>query len=97
MLNMSVIYDQFGYGDMAGLAENILDRIDINDYKADAYETLFHAMDEGMIYTDDQWTMIRYYCTPQYADFDEAWEEFENDLMVCLSAGVIEEDEEEEE
>lgn len=97
MLNMSIIYDQFGYGDMAGLAENILDRIDVDDVKDDAYEALYQAMDDGMIYTDDQWIMIRYYCTPQDANYNTAWEAFEGDLMNCLSAGVIEEDEEEEE
>lgn len=97
MLNMSIIYDQFGYGDMAGLAENILDRIDVDDVKDDAYEALYQAMDDGMIYTKDQWTMIEYYCTPQDANYNTAWEAFEGDLMKCLSAGVIEEDEEEEE
>lgn len=95
---MNVIYNEFGYNDMAGLAENILDRIDVDDVKEDAYEALYQAMDVGMIYTKDQWTMIEYYCTPQDADFNTAWENFESDLMNCLSAGVIEtEDEEEEE
>lgn len=96
-LNMNVIYNEFGYNDLAGLAESIFNRIDVDDVKDDAYEALYQAMDDGMIYTDDQWTMIRYYCTPQDANYNTAWEAFEGDLMNCLSAGVIEEDEEEEE
>lgn len=89
-LNMNVIYNEFGYNDLAGLAESIFNRIDVDDYKADAYEALFQAMDEEMIYTKDQWTMIEYYCTPQNADFNGAWEDFANDLMSAINDGVLE-------
>lgn len=96
-MNMNIIYNTFGYNDMAGLAESILNRIDLDDLKEDAYGALFQAMDEGMIYTEDQWTMIEYYCTPSDANYNTAWEMFESDLMACINAGVIEIEEEGEE
>ena len=97
IMNLTVLSRHFG-GDIYDLAEEILDRIDAVDFKADPYEALYDAMDTGMIYTADQWTMIEHYCTPQNADYDSAWTDFENELMDCLNEGVLEltEDEEEE-
>lgn len=95
-MNYSVILNHFN-GEMIGLAENILDRIDVDTYREDAYEAVWQAMDEGLIYTADQWTMLEYYCTPTNASFEDAWNDFENDLMECINDGAIEIEEGEEE
>ena len=93
-LNMSVIWSHFN-GDLAGLAEHILNRIDAEDLKADAYEALWQAMDDELIYTSDRWTLLQGYCTPEDANFNYAWEEFQNDLMTCINDGVFKKGEEE--
>ena len=95
MVNMQKVFDTFGYGEMAGLAEGVLNRIEADDLKDDPYEAVWQAMDDELIYTADQWTMIQYYCTPQNADYDNAWEEFQNDLMTCIRDGVFKKGEEE--
>ena len=52
----------YNYGKMAGVACDIIDRLpsegDIT------YDDIFQAIDEGLIYTEDQWTVIEWYCTP---------------------------------
>ena len=92
-IKMSVLYEIFGLDDaMLSLAEDILSRyIDMND--EDEYDRLYQAMDEGLIYTADQWEMIKYYCTPANADFNNAWDDFTSDLMKAIHNGAIEEDE----
>lgn len=76
-------------GDFAGIAENVLSRIDADEIEKDAYEAVLQAMDDELIYTEDQWAMIEYYCTPQNADFNGAWEDFANDLMSAINDGVL--------
>jgi hypothetical protein len=77
-------------GDFAGIAENVLSRIDADEIEKDPYEAVLQAMDDELIYTEDQWAMIEYYCTPQNADFNGAWEDFANDLMSAINDGVLE-------
>lgn len=62
----------------------------IDELSEDVYEDVWQAMDEGMIYTEDQWDMLKYYCTPSNADFNSAWEDFENDLVSAINDGVLE-------
>lgn len=45
---------------------------------------VWEAMDEGMIYTADQWTMLQQYCTPQDVDFDTAWSDMVADVERCV-------------
>ena len=95
-LNMNVIYKHFEYAssEMIDLVEDMLDRIDEDELKNDPYEAVSEAMDSGLIYTADEWTMIEHYCTPIDADFQLAWESFQNDLMACIEDGAIEVEEE---
>ena len=90
---MNVLYEIYNFNDaMLGLAEDILTRyIDMDD--EDEYDRLYQAMDEGLIYTADQLEMIKYYCTPANADFNNAWDDFAGDLMKAIRNGAIEEDE----
>lgn len=95
MLKMSVLFDHF-CGKILGVAEDVLDRIDADAYKRDPYGALNQAMDEGLIYTEDQWTMMMEYQTPEEADFILAWEAFADELMECINEGAITFDEEDE-
>lgn len=82
----NAIYNIFNSFDIIDLARDVLDRFEsIHEDGGDVYDDLFQAMDEGLIYTADQWTMIEYYCTPQTADFDAAWADFESDLLQVIN------------
>ena len=82
----NAIYEVFNGCDIIDLARDILDRYEsIHEDGGDVSDDLFQAMDEGLIYTADQWTMIQYYCTPQNADFDSAWNDFECDLLQVIN------------
>ena len=50
----------------------------------DTEEALQYAMDDELIYDDDLWQIMRYYQRPCEANFDEAMEEFYNDLLDIL-------------
>lgn len=55
---------------------NILERVDdFNDT-----DSIYNAMDEELIYTCDQWTVIEYYCDPQNASFENALDSLYGDL-----------------
>ena len=80
------LFNTFGiHDDILTVAEDILDRFEsIHEDGGDVYDDLFQAMNEGMIYTADQWTMMQYYCTPQDASFEDAWMSFEGDLLSII-------------
>lgn len=67
------------------VVEDLVDRVDIEDWKDDDYDAIWQAIDEGLIYTKDQWTILEYYCSPTDANFDEAIEELASDMGSILS------------
>ena len=87
-INLNVLYRHFPLDDINGLAEGVLNRID--ELTDDVYEDIWQAMNDELIYTEDQWIMIKSYCTPQEADFNYAWESFEADLIQAINDGVLE-------
>lgn len=62
------------------IAEDIADRVE--DPKDS--ESILQAIDEGLIYTRDQWEVLAYYCTPSDANLDYAMEQFANDLIALM-------------
>lgn len=67
-------------GDFQDLVVDLVERVD--DYTND--EDIWEALDNGLIYTKDQWTVLEYYCTPQEASWEEAFEELYNDVYsIC--------------
>ena len=63
------------------LAKDILGRIDFDELNEDnIYDAVYDAMDESLIYTEDQWKMMELYQSPSEANFDNAWSDFESDL-----------------
>lgn len=88
-LNYDVLYKHFPHDDINGIAEHVLMRIDDDELKDNVYDAVACAMDDELIYTDDQWAMIREYCTPHDASFSDAWFMFENDLVDAINDGVL--------
>lgn len=78
---MEAIYETFGRCEIAGIVENIIDRIE--DY--DDYDDILQSLDDELIYFDDQWEILKYYCNPQNADWDYAIELFINDLNEVIN------------
>ena len=64
---------------VCAIAEAIIERME-----EPTEEELKYARDLELIYTEDLWTIMAYYQTPQEANFSEAMEEFYNDLLDIL-------------
>lgn len=80
---LNKITEVFGYREISNVARRILERIDEDE--TDASEAVSQAMDDELIYTADQWTVIAYYSDPSDPkNFAEACEEFFGDLLECV-------------
>lgn len=76
----------FNYGKMAGVAEDIIDRLP-SDQEVISYDDIFQAIDEGLIYIEDQWTVIEYYCTPyENRSINEVITDFCDELVSILES-----------
>ena len=62
------------------IAEDIAERVE----NPNDSESIAQALDDGLIYTRDQWEVLAYYCTPSEADFNFAMEQFYTDLVALL-------------
>ena len=58
---------------------------------------LYQALDDELIYTEDQWNIMKYYCSPESADLDEAIDLFMDDLNTAITVGAIDFEDEDEE
>lgn len=58
--------------DIEQLIKEVLERID-NPYNDDE---IWEAIDSSIIYYDDQWKILKEYCSPQEANWDYAINEF---------------------
>ena len=77
---LSKITEVFGYGEISNIDRDILERIDEDE--TDAGEAVSEAIDSGLVYTGDQWTVIAYYSDPSDPkNLSEACEEFFGDLL----------------
>ena len=75
-----LIIDKFGYEDndeflniVLGTLEGVSDPHDKN--------SVWKAVDEELIYEEDQWEVMKHYQTPDTADFDSAWGQFYEDMV----------------
>lgn len=62
------------------LVERAIDRIEEGE---DKDEAINEAIDDGMIYTDDQWTAYRFYCD-MGDDVNNMWEGLYNTIYAIL-------------
>lgn len=72
------------YTEIGAIADSLLDRIDTVDEYDDEMDAVICAMNDYLIYYDDQWQVLQYYCTPQMADWEKATDAFINELCECL-------------
>ena len=75
--------EKFGFGEVEKIAESIIERME-ECTEDEIEDELKYAMDLELIYTEDLWTIMAYYQTPQEANFNKAMEEFYNDLLDIL-------------
>ena len=50
----------------------------------DVMQCVLDAINDGLIYTRDQWQVLEYYCTPEGANLSEALEQFAEDVYNLL-------------
>ena len=77
-----LLWDKFN-SKVCEIAMSIIERME-EVSKDEIEDELLYAMDLELIYTEDQWAIMVYYQNPQEANFDEAMEEFYNDLLEIL-------------
>lgn len=71
--------EQFGICEVCLTAKSIFERMEEL-----TEEELQQAMDDELIYYKDQWEIIQYYQNPREANFDEAMNNFYDDLLDVL-------------
>lgn len=69
-----------------GLIQDVIERIDnIEELTEDDYdEVLYESIDSTIFYFRDQWTILEEKCSPQEANWDEAFESFYQDCTDVL-------------
>lgn len=80
---------------LVDLSKRAIDNLNLEEFEdADAAksEAIRVAIDEGLIYTDDQWTVMRYFQSPDMANFYEATEALTGDLLKVLDSNDDEEE-----
>lgn len=65
------------------VVKDIIDRIDFNN--KDLRKAIQKAIDDGLIYEEDEWTIYKHYCTPEES-FDQAMECFTSDIIKIAKA-----------
>lgn len=63
------------------LVADTLERVE--DFSND--EQVLEAAADATIYYKDQWTILQHYCTPEEANWENAYEAFTNDLISLAS------------
>ena len=91
-IDAGILSETFRLNDIYELAIKILDRYASNlEDGNDAETALEQAIDDELVWTCHQWTMLREYCTPQEADYDAAYNNFVDDLYSVISKGAVKE------
>ena len=77
-----LLWDKFNLK-VCEIAEAIIERME-ECTEDEIEDELKYAMDDELIYDEDLWEIMKYYQRPNEANFDEAMEEFYNDLLDIL-------------
>ena len=80
--------------DLQCQAEEIYERFfsrNIDQIENNTDETLYLCLDETLVYYNDQWSILKAYCTPMEANWDNAINKFIDDLMSSLEFVYYEE------
>lgn len=79
-----IIAEHFEYSgdfDFLDLIARILDRVEDLHDSDDIYETI----ESTLIYTDDEWLVLKHYCTPADANWYKALESLESDVFSIIA------------
>lgn len=85
----SAIGKHFDYSvsfELVDIIENVINRIDdiyIED-EDELYDAIQDAIDDALIYTEDQWNIMKQYQSPQDANWSDAVDEFFNDVSAIV-------------
>lgn len=78
----SIVIDLLERMDLKRIEERVkkekLDKVALSD---EIEEKVKKAMDDGLIYTEDQWVCMDHYQNPEEANFEEMWEVLYSDLV----------------
>ena len=84
-INNKKITEVFGFEKLAHIASEILDRASDDDREdIDASEKVIDALNDSLIYYDDQWEVMKAYQSSTEANFQNALEDFINDLLSVI-------------
>ena len=73
------------------VVKDVIDRIDFEDVNEDNIDDyVWQEIDNSLIYTEDQWTVMAHYQSPEDADFNEAMDEFTEDIRSIVEDIVSE-------
>lgn len=61
------------------IAENVVDSLDNGEYEY-IEDAIDDALNTALIYTDDEWEMLKIYCTPRNCDYNNAYEDLWVDI-----------------
>ena len=87
-------FEVFGREDMAAVARSILQEIEYKDFDDRNESSVVQAVRDGLYWDDDEWTVLRYYCSPEDANWDAALESLYNDMLEAYNkvCEILEED-----
>ena len=91
--SISNFWDEVGrYDDnLQCLAEDIYCRFfscDTESIEDDPYGLIYQCLDEALIYDCDQWKVLKAYCSPTEASWEEAIGQFTNDIINALDISI---------
>lgn len=82
------IYTVFGIGKIADIVSDLVDRIDEDEWQdikdGNEFDIICDIIDNGLIYNDDIWEIMKHYQNPQNADYMGAISELQEDLYTLL-------------
>ena len=81
------IYAEFSWDSgICGVIDEVLPRIELDGLNGEnIVERIEYALDDALIYTDDQWALIKYYSSPtEPMAISRVIEEFARDLANYL-------------
>lgn len=91
-------HNGFGFGNFIYIADDIVScAMEYEGLNEDnVYDAVCDAIDNDLVYYDDQWNVLKYYCVPSEANWEKALDEFTNDIANIVSDLISDREPEEE-
>lgn len=92
------ITDYIYWRDLPAIACDCVERLgDIDPEDSDEImQSIYEAVDDSVIYYDDQWEIIEWACSPVEANWHDAIDYFYDELYECVMRALEDYDEDEE-